>query len=291
MTHVKEGHAEYRLVRVLKEAGITINELKNADNVSLVKLAIALERAVNVLIDANFNKNIYAPSSKSERLFKGFVRSTFKRMLIDLVRFPIDYLANALPIYSAYAKDVPKMKEISKKLDKEFSEILNKEFPSTQAGRLGGSRGVDFKGSSTSLISQSKFAEFEPQTLEQLTDFFVKNKITNTTDIMSNMYYKIVDAPARHLWKLHFASEFEKITGEEIDVEKFKNDKQYRTDNKEAITKAVTKADKSLSLILNTAAQSEQKLNVQKDRGFLKRLDSFMKTFSFNENRAWWDSL
>ena len=289
--YFRESTAEYRLTYPKKAVGIILTDLKKSDNRTLVKVAKALEVSLNNLYNVQASRP-GIEDRKRDRIFKSFIRKSFNRMLIDPIRLSFDTLVNYSTVYLANIDRLPNIIKAGRKFDKEFIQVLNKNFTSTQSERLGGARSVDYKEVQTSTVSKSRFKKVNPGLFESLTDLYNKNTITDASDKASDFYYKISDMPAKQLWKMYLMDEFKKNTGEELNADKFKESREYRGKFKIEIQKSITVADKMTSNLFNTATRAEQKLHIQaKSQDWLTRFNSFMRSFTFNENQVFWDSL
>lgn len=312
MNHIKEANIEYNVSDAVKSAGMTLSHLGEAQNESLGMLSKALERGIKVMLEAELGHSIYTPTSKISTAYRYLVRRTFNRMLIDPLRLiAADIPSNYVFFYSAYVDKLGAIHKSRKKLSKKyktgevhqigknkgkevelgFKDILFKDYGSTHASRLGGSRSVDYKESESSSLSKGAYKEYEQGITDNLLDLMKKNKVTDASDSMSELYYRIADAPAKQIWSLRFDETFKKLTGKEFSTDEYVNNPDYKNWYDKEIKETIKVADKAATVLFNTATKTEQKFNVQAGRGTLKTsINSFMRSFTFNENRVWWDS-
>lgn len=291
MGNVRQSHIEKNLAFPVKQTLMTITNLKKSDNKSLVKVANALEKTVKQLLEVQLGKNPYSYDSKAEQIFNKFTRNTFTRMLIDPIRLSHDIASNYGTVYAAFADKLPQIKKATKNINDEVNEMIHKNISSTQSERMGGSRSSDYKNAMSSPVSKASNMKANPSFREQLVDLYKNNKVSDFSEAMGDLYYKYADLPAQHLWKYYMSDNFKKITGKEFDGKKYLNDKSYREEVQEDLQKASTLADKQTANYFNTGASSEQKLKVQGGKGnMLTRMNNFLRSFTFNENRVFWDS-
>lgn len=308
LNHVKEINLEYNLSESVKQVGMVLTHLKNADNSSVGMLSNAIENGLKIMMDAEFGSSIYTPTSKINRAYRFLVRRTFNRMLIGLPRLVMaDVPSSYGSFLLAYGDKLPATLKSTKRLNKEyetgavdengdpikesFKDILFKSFGSTHMSRLGGNRSVDLKESETSTFGKRKFKEFDPSRSEKFLDLMEKNLLSDASNIASDAYYKVADAPAKLIWSYRFEETFKKATGKDFSTDSFVSDSNYKKQYEQAIKKAIKEADKSATIAFNTATKTEQKISNQAGRGTLQTsINSFMRSFTYNENRAWWDS-
>lgn len=297
MNHVKESAIEYNLSEITKKTGMTLSQLRDSDNKSLGHLSSAIEKGIKEVLKAELGSSIYTPNSKVDQGFRYLVRRTFNRMLIDPIRLIMaDVPSNYAPFYAAYADKIPAMAKAVKGLNKKYNDVpfinqLFTDFGSVHMSRVGGSRSVDYKESETSALSKQKYKQANPGFLDNFMDLAKKNRLTDWSDTAADLYYKIADAPAKQIWALKFNENFKKYAGEEFSTDKYMNDPEYKANFETQIKKAIKDADKSATTLFNTATKVEQKISVQAGRNDWKtRINSFMRSFTFNENRVFWDS-
>ena len=291
MGNVRQSHIEKNLAFPVKQTLMTITNLKKSDNKSLVKVANALEKTVKQLLEVQLGKNPYSYDSKSEQIFNKFTRNTFTRMLIDPIRLSYDVASNYGTVYAAFADKLPQIRKATKNINNEVNEMIHKNISSTQSERMGGSRSSDYKNAMSSPVTKTSNMKANPSFGEQLVDLYENNKVSDFSEAMGDLYYKYADLPAQHLWKYYMSDNFKKITGKEFDGKKYLNYKSYREEVQEDLQKAATSADKQTSNYFNTGSSSEQKLKVQGGKGnLLTRMNNFLRSFTFNENRVFWDS-
>lgn len=291
MTYVKESNVEKNVQEDFKVVGRILSELKKSNNSSTVKLAQTLEKVVKGVIETEKNKNIYIPSSVPKKIIKTLLSRTFNKVLMSNLRMVYDIVSNYIPIGIMNIDRLGEIKKASKFMKDEHMNLLN-DYNSVHKERLGGSRAIDFQEGLGSEISLNKFNKSSLSFSDKLLDLLNKNKLSDIGDAYSTRYYKIVDAPSKHLWRYEFVNNFKTITGEDIDFNLYKTDPDYKIKFDKAIKQSITKADKSISNLFNTGSRYEQKLKVASDRNnLLQKIDSFMKSFTFNENKVFWDSL
>lgn len=293
MSHIKDSNIESHISPSMKRVGITLSELQNSNNKSLVKVAMALDKTINKLVDVHMSKNIYAAKSKNDKLIQTVLSKTFNKILMSNTRAVIDNISQNVTLLLLNADRIGAIRKSREKM-KDISKTLMNDYSSTQRERIGGNRAVDFQEGISTDLTKAKWSEKNPSKRDKAIDLFNKNKISELGDKYAKAYYQIVDFSAKFFWDFHFMNAFEKATGEEFDANKYKNNADYKIKYDKVIKQSVAKSDKEISNIYNTGAQSEQKLKVQigaKNRDFKTRINSFMQSFNFNENSVWWDSL
>lgn len=292
MTNIRQSNIEKNLAFPVKQTLMTISNLKKSNDKSMITLANALEKTVKNLIEAQLGKNPYSYDSKGEQLFNKFTRNSVTRMLVDPVRLIYDVIANYPTVYGAFIDKLPAIKKASSNITNEVSNEIYKNISSTQSERVGGTASSDYKNAMTTPISKTSNRKAKVSPIEGLVDLYKNNKLSDFSENAGNLYYQIADLPARHLWKYYLSEEFRNITGNEFDGKKYLLDKNYREEVQESLQKAATSADKKTANYFNTGASSEQKLKIQGTKNnFLTRVNNFLRSFTFNENRVFWDSL
>lgn len=292
MTNIRQSNIEKNLAFPVKQTLMTISNLKKSNDKSMITLANTLEKTVKNLIEAQLGKNPYSYDSKGEQLFNKFTRNSVTRMLVDPVRLIYDVIANYPTVYGAFIDKLPAIKKASSNITNEVSSEIYKNISSTQSERVGGTASSDYKNAMTTPISKTSNRKAKVSPVEALVDLYKNNKLSDFSENAGNLYYQIADLPARHLWKYYLSEEFRNITGNEFDGKKYLSDKNYREEVQESLQKAATSADKKTANYFNTGASSEQKLKIQGTKNnFLTRVNNFLRSFTFNENRVFWDSL
>ena len=292
MTNIRQSNIEKNLAFPVKQTLMTISNLKKSNDKSMITLANALEKTVKNLIEAQLGKNPYSYDSKGEQLFNKFTRNSVTRMLVDPIRLIYDVVANYPTVYGAFIDKLPAIKKASSNITNEVSSEIYKNISSTQSERVGGTASSDYKNAMTTPISKTSNRKAKVSPVEALVDLYKNNKLSDFSENAGNLYYQIADLPARHLWKYYLSEEFRNITGNEFDGKKYLSDKNYREEVQESLQKAATSADKKTANYFNTGASSEQKLKIQGTKNnFLTRVNNFLRSFTFNENRVFWDSL
>ena len=292
MTNIRQSNIEKNLAFPVKQTLMTISNLKKSNDKSMITLANALEKTVKNLIEAQLGKNPYSYDSKGEQLFNKFTRNSVTRMLVDPIRLIYDVIANYPTVYGAFIDKLPAIKKASSNITNEVSSEIYKNISSTQSERVGGTASSDYKNAMTTPISKTSNRKAKVSPIEGLVDLYKNNKLSDFSENTGNLYYQIADLPARHLWKYYLSEEFRNITGNEFDGKKYLSDKNYREEVQESLQKAATSADKKTANYFNTGASSEQKLKIQGTKNnFLTRVNNFLRSFTFNENRVFWDSL
>lgn len=293
MTHVKDSKIEYNLSDVVKRSGMIISELKKSDNEGIIKMATALDGSIKTLLESQFRHNPYSPKSKAMELWRATVKNTANKMLIDAIRGSVDTVVNWGTFYTAYADRIPEMVKATKIISKDFmTKTLLNDFGSTQAERLYGSHEVDYRTGVTSSTGKSKFGKYKPTVFDNFIDLYKKNKLTDFAQEAAKVQYSITDKPAAMIWRLDFVKKFKEASGKDFDMEAYSNDPDYKLDHEAAIKSAIAAADKSTTNLFNTSTKAEQKLAIQASQNYwIRSFDSFMKSFSFNENKVFWDSL
>jgi len=293
MSHVFESNVEHQLAETVKNVGVFLSELGKTDNESLGRLVKAVDIGVKGMISSQLDSTAFKVNSRAESAFKFLVRNTFKRMLIDPIRFTYDFVSNTFLFYAHHPDMIPTFIKSRKVMSQDFVQnTLLKDFSTVHDSRIGGSRSVDYKEAAVSSINKSRYKQYQPNILDNMLDLFKKNKISDFTDRLSEIYYKVVDAPSRAVWAKEFMENFESISGESFSSKKYKSDNTYKKKYKSSIEQAINKADKMTSNYFNTASKAENKLKVQEKRAsWVNNLDSFMRSFTFNESQVFWDSL
>lgn len=297
MNHYKENALEYNVSFDLKKTGIVLSRLQESSNESLQMLAKAIESGTKILIKSEMGQSSFTPKTKTQQIFNFMVRRTFTSLLIDPVRYVYDSFSTYSTFTAAYADRIANgsLMKAANKYDHDFRNELFSFFGSTHMSRLAGNRSVDIKESEMSSLNNKSFKQADPSLMDSFIDLMKKNKVADWGDRMGQSYYsgKLgVDAPAKWVWAYEFDKTFKKITGKEFDKGAF-SDSDYRYENTKAIKQAITEADKQASILFNTATRAEQKLSVQaarQDSKIAAAINTFMRSFPFNENRAWWDS-
>lgn len=289
--YYKDSAQEYRLTVPMKSIDRTLRELQQSDNKSLVRLANILKNSVDTLHRVQDTKKVIK-DTPAEKALKALFRNVYKRMLISFTRLGFDATINSLTTAAFFPEAIFKRNEfVDGKLDKEFFDVLGENFNVIQIERVGGTRAIEHEETKVASVSQARFTSAAPTISDGLVDLFVKNRLNRASDHLSDVYYKITDSPAVALWNYYFTEMFNKETGQNIDTEKFKTSREYRQEHKAAITKAIKRADKITSNLFNTAATSEQKLIAQEGvNDLFTRFDTFMRSFTFNEHKVFWDS-
>jgi len=292
MGHIRQSNIEANLAQPLKVVGMTISNVKKSNNASLVSLGGALEKTVSNLIDAQLGSSPYSFKSRSNELFNTFVRNTFTKVLVDPVRLGYDVLSNYSTVYGLHADKLPAIIKANNNIDDSVNKVIQENIASTQSERLGGSRASDYKGAMSSPINQVKYRTLRPEPVQRMVDMYKHNVFTKFSEEAGKQYYKYADYPSQHLWKYYTNEEFKKITGNDFDGKKYRDDKSYREEVHNDLQKAVTQADKKTANYFNTGATAEQKLIVQSGKAnWFTKFNNFLRSFTFNENRVFWDSL
>jgi hypothetical protein len=292
MTNIRQSNIEKNLAFHVKQTLMTISNLKKSNDKSMITLANALEKTVKSLIEVQLGKNPYSYDSKGEQLFNKFTRNTVTRMLVDPIRLIIDVAANYPTVYGAFIDKLPAIKKANSNITNEVSSEIYKNISSTQSERVGGTASSDYKNAMTTPISKTSNIKAKVSPMETLVDLYKHNILSDYSENAGNLYYQIADLPARHLWKYYLSEEFRNITGNEFDGKKYLSDKNYREEVQESLQKAATSADKKTANYFNTGASSEQKLKIQGTKNnFLTRVNNFLRSFTFNEHKVFWDSL
>ena len=296
LNYVKEANIESNLGQNLKEVRMTLSDLKNSDSESLVKLSNALEASVNNVVQYQLQAGTQNYDGKLDRVFNSLQRNTYKRVLVDFIkRLPVDIASNYIPVYMTYADRLPAMYKASNNMNPEVMTKMFENISSTQMDRLlhdGGAHSADYKSADSSNTSQYKYNKSNPSFGETFIDLMNHNKLGDFSEELNKLYYKLADKPAVHLWKLYMADEFKAVTGKEFNGEQYVNDAKYREDNNKVLQEIAKKADKMTSNLFNTSSTAERKLKVQAgNKDFLVRMNNFLRSFTNNEFKVFWDSL
>lgn len=292
MNHIRQSNIENNLAQPLKIVGMTISNVKKSDNASLVSLAGSLDTSVRNLIDAQLGRSPYSHKSRANEIFNTFVKNTFTKVLVDPIRLGYDIISNYSTVYGLHADKLPAISKAVRNIDNSVNEVIHKNISSTQAERLGGSRSSDYKGAMSSPINQAKYRTLNPEPIQRFVDLYRHNMLTKFSEEAGKLYYHFADFPSQHLWKYYTTSEFKRINGKEFDGKRYRDDKTYREEVNDDLQKAVTIADKKTANYFNTGASSEQKLMIQSGKAnWVTRFNNFLRSFTFNENRVFWDSL
>lgn len=292
MSHIRQSNIEKNLGFTLKEVGMTVSNIKKSSSGSLVSLANSLDTSINNLLEAQLGNNPYSYDSKKEKFFKALVKNTFTRMLIDPIRLSYDVASNYSTVYGAHLDKLMDIRKANKNISNDVNAEIHKNISSTQSERLGGSRSSDYKNAMSSSLNQARNKTSEPSFGDRLLDLYRYNILSKFSEEGGNLYYKVADLPSQHLWKYYLSEEFKKISGQELDGKKYLEDKAYRESVKDDLQKAARSADKKTANYFNTGASAEQKLEIQVGKGnWFTRANNFLRSFTFNENRVFWDSL
>lgn len=289
MQHVGAVNIDYRLSPELTKMRMFQREMAKGTK-DQADLGQVLLKVTNDMVKAQVN-NVNDPlSSNDQKFFNILKRKTFNKVLIDPVKlFGWDLPSTWIPIIAANTYRGGRIVKANKAMSKGLTKKIMQEQGSVQVERIG-SRSADIKATSAATTSKMKFKKADPSRRDNLADFVNKNKVADFADWGSTNYYKTVDAFVGVLWRTEMFEAFKGLTGQEL------TDANYDTLKEQfpkEMKKAVAMADKSSSNLFNTAAPSEQKLNVQlsSSSSWKKIVDSFMKSFAFNENSVMWDSL
>ena len=289
--HVREANIEYNVKRQTATIELALNKMINSKNADLRDLGVGLKKSVEALIETEFGKTQTKMNTKARKVWNGIKKNVFSNILVRPDRFIPDATVQWAGWYATHADKIVDIYRANKVLNKDFrQDFLFNDFASVHASRMGVGT-LDFKESKTGTISKVKYRQFKPTIGEGLVDLFAKNKLTDFRDLLSKKYYQGTDYPAINKWNLEFMDEFKAISGRAFNSETYKANKLYKLENQDAIERAIFKADKLTSNQFNTAATQENKLNIQQDTGITRELNSFMKSFAYNENRVIWDSI
>jgi len=289
MNYVNSSALEYEISPQLKKMR-KVAALLAKEGGEKASLGQILVKAVEATVRAKVN-NVNDPiNSRKEKFFNILKRKTFNKILID----PIKMIGWDIPsswgvIGLANMYRAGRIKTATKNIDRGLMKTIMEDLGSVHVERIG-SRSVDIKETSSSTISKSKYKQSNPKRRDNAMDLVNKNLISDTADKISDIYYKIVDLPMGMLWSTEMYEEFKKLTGKELNSSTYD---AAKNDNPKELARAIAKADKEISNVFNTASVSEQKLSVQaaSSTSVKKFIDSFMKSFAFNEHSVMWDAL
>ena len=287
--YVGSSNLDFHLSPELKRMRLINAEMQKGTK-DQATLGDVLLKVTNKMVEAQV-KNFNSPvNSQTEKFFNILKRKTFNKVLIDPIKLiGWDIPSTWVPIALSNAYRAGKVAKARKALPKKFRNRLMDELGSVQIERVG-SRSADIKATSASSISKAKYKKADPRRRENAMDFINKNTLSDLADLASTKYYQLVDFMMGDLWATELYDKFQKLTGKELNE---KNYDEYRNEYSEELREAAATADKAMSNLFNTATTAEQKLDVQlsDSSGWKKIVDTFMKSFAFNENSVMWDSL
>lgn len=286
--HVGAVNTDFHMSPELKKMNYIATEMATGTQAQK-DLGQVLQTITNDMVEAQV-KNVNSPiNTMTEKFFNVVKRKTFNKVLIDPVKILWDGASTWLPVGVGNLTRQKTMAEARKALPKKAIEMIMRDIGSTQVERIG-SRSADIKATSSSAIGKAKFRVANPSMRDNMMDLVNKNIMSDFADNLSKSYYKLVDFQMNGIWRTEFRNQFEKMTGQKVDQNNYQELKNaYPSEMK----KAVAFADKMASNYFNTASSAEQKLDVQRaGQGDWKRIvDTFMKSFAFNENSVMWDSI
>lgn len=284
--YVKEVNQDYYTSKAVREADRTIKYLKDGAS----KESLAYIETLGELMD-NHYKAEHAQSvthdSEGKRFFKEMLRGVYSNMLINIVsRFLPEFLSNSVTglVESKNTVRLLKDNKLGEVLLGIDMDAIMGEYGAAHKDRIAGTLSLDLKDVTSTTLG-SGFKSSGATKSAQFNDLLANNLIKDVSQAANKFYYKAVDAMLPAAWKMEFAIEFKKITGEHFDSERFKSDADYKADIDSDIRRAIARADKHISDMYNTAATFEKRLDSKETKKVLYNLSQFfMQSFSFNEN-------
>lgn len=294
LRYVKGATLENNVLPELKK----VNEM----NASLIRMGgqskllgeVLSETVKNSIEAKKFGSSV--KDTKLERAFKIFQKNTFNKLLIDPFRFTVDILTNQGITAFANLYRAGKIKNAIKNVDNNLMKKIAKELGSIHYERIAnyhtvlGDSAIDYRQTALGALAKAKYGTTAQTLSGNALELVQKNVLSDFGDMAAIKYYQLVDAIAKPLWATELFENFKKTTGIEINESNYEMIKEKYP---KELANALALADKETSNVFNTVSTSEQKLDLQlrESTNFTKMVDSFMKSFSFNENSTLWDSI
>jgi len=290
---------DYHLTAPLRTANRTLNKIeKQLDAAGQERqIFLAVRDAYNQAI-ADILENTFTSSSIGEQVFQYAAKQGYRSMLASVPRVFVELASNyafALNNPTEFAEgSKPKNMKVafsdrgvevmnnvnSKQTARMYGEELSGRFvESSMINKKMGMAADSAKNPVVNRLNQGlSYLKKYPRGVEVVADFMI-----TTPD-------KLVTRP---MWFGSFATEFKKITGQEVDFNKIaENDAEYMEKFEEAINEAKRKADDNTVLIGATDNPLMGILKNKKrasDKGFsslLKTINTFMQRFLLFEYNA-----
>tara|TARA_R110000772_G_scaffold268686_2_gene397472 strand:- start:14321 stop:21319 length:6999 start_codon:yes stop_codon:yes gene_type:complete len=282
----REMSEDFHTMKAILDFNATIRSMKK-DGRYNQEVVEALDFFIKAHVMAHQASN---PTRKSlsERAANAIVSNVGNALLIGVKRLFYDLPANTVVI----ANEIGNLSKAIK--DKE----LLKAVKAMDVGRIMKDSGASHegrRGSSTVDIASpnagfGKFDASKRSVSEAIVETLESNKAKALGQAAGEGYYKLIDFMIPFVWKLKFAVEFKKITGENLDPSKLDNE-AYMHKHRRAYAKAGARADKHVSDSYNTASTFEKGLRQKTSNVFDRSVKYFMLSFGFNEHQVLWDAM
>ena len=279
--YVNEINEDYYATKSIREVDATLNYLKDMVSNENKPFVEQFKGFVDSHIIEQYNKSLQK-KSELDKFVNEAARGVYSNLLINIKRF-FPELASNIAVSVVEAKNLYR---ISK--DGNFSEVIDgakdvmKKFGSAHVDRVG-SFTLDLRDVEGSPFGEG-FKSSQVKTTSQLNELLANNVVKNASKALNKMYYSMVDFMIPQAWGAEFAVEFKKETGKNVDMKKVATDNAYYIENKQAIDRAIARADKHISDLYNTASQFEKRLDSKQTKSaVMQMMKFFMQSFSFNE--------
>ena len=282
----REMSEDFHTMKAIRDFNATIRSMKK-DGRYNQEVVEALDFFIKAHVMAHQASN---PTRKSlsERAANAIVSNVGTSLLIGVKRLFYDLPANMVVLVNEVGNLSKAIKD--KGLLKAYKAMdvgkLMERIGSSHAGRRGSST-VDIKSPNAGF---GKFDASKRSRSEAIVETLESNKSKALGQAAAEGYYKLIDFMIPSVWKLKFATEFKKITGENLDSSKI-DDEAYAHKHRKAFAKAGARADKHVSDSYNTASTFEKGLRQKTSNVFDRSVKYFMLSFGFNEHQVLWDAM
>ena len=295
ISYVDEINTVYFMTPIVKEFNATVKKTKAEGNqtTQLIMSAMADNMKQNLIQTFKRNNVIEGNFRKG---FKIIVRNVSIKMLIGGIRLfaETSNLITAAIRAPLMIRTRMQRKELNKdgfygSLIEEYGSALGEVLVKGSKGKFS----TDLKDASVSKVTRKGMKGTDISTGDALVEFLNNNMAKDFGEKTMNLYYNFVDIALSSTHKSVFLKSFEKITGQNFDVEKYKNDLGYKAKYDRDVRTAIAQADVETSDLYNTRSQMESKLQGKGDDPLMSMnlLSNFMQSFAYNERSVMMKSL
>lgn len=281
--YVSEINEDYYVTKAVRQVDATLKYLKENLEGDNKKFAQQLQNFMDNHVREQYEK-IHQKDNQGERLLKEVVRGVYSNLLVNFFgRLPKEFASN-LAVGTVETKNfIRSSKNPTVGFMLKNTPKLMRKFGSAHLDRVGNLT-LDLREVEGSPIGRG-FRTTNIGTFEKFNDVVANNIVKDMSKLANKLYYSLADIMLRPAWSFELMAEFKKETGQELNSEKLLNDDKYYLDNKQAIDRALARADKHVSDLYNTASQFERRLDQKQAKSTFKQMTKFfMQSFSFNEN-------
>lgn len=291
MNHVKASNLAFNLTETLELLHGVASELRRGGKgeASKVEIADFITYIVKTLIERRTADRDEGQHTRAEKAFNVFRKKSYNFKLIDPIKLLWDLPSQNIFVGLGKLPNLIRLSKINKLFSNELAHKMRADFGSTVINRAW-SRASSIKELTETNITKKKYSTSTPTRWDNFLDLLGKNLISDFFDKLSGDYFVLTDFLLFPLWKERTFKVFKAETGIELTDKNYESIKvKYRKELKFAMGKA----DFVSAEVYSTSALSEYKIKRQKQTAtnVWGILDSYMKSFGFNENAVLWKSI